>query len=80
MYGHIHVFSTKVLKCLIIFICFKWFKKILVAPFDEMAQKLAFYAKTMIHVPDTSVFITICLNDFFYVTLTLDLYFIQFHD
>jgi len=38
--------------------------------FDEMAQKLEFYAKIMIHVLDTSVFITICLNDFFQVCVT----------
>ena len=37
-----------------------------------MAQKLAFYAKTMKHVPDTSAFITVCLNDiFFHVCVTL---------
>jgi len=30
-----------------------------------MAKNWNFYSKTIIHVPDTSVFITLCLNDFF---------------
>jgi len=57
MYGHLG--STKELKSLMIFIWFKWFKEILVALFDEIDKKLEFYAKPMIHVPDTSGFFTI---------------------
>jgi len=37
----------------------------LVSLFYEIDKKLEFYSKTMIHVPDTRVLITICLNDFF---------------
>ena len=33
----------------------------LVALLDKMAPKLEFYARTMIHVPDKSVFITIII-------------------
>jgi len=37
MFGHLG--STKEIKSLIIFICFKWFKTILAAIFDEMTPK-----------------------------------------
>ena len=39
----------------------------MVAHFDEMAKKLEFYAKTISHVLDTSVFITICWKKTFAV-------------
>ena len=63
MYGPLG--STREFKSLTICICFKWLKKILVALFDEKAPKLEFYAKTMIQVSDTSVFISIYLKDSF---------------
>jgi len=73
MFGHLG--STNELKHLIIFICFKWLNNILVARWP----KTGFFAKTMIHVSDTSVFINICLNDFFKVCVTLGLHLLQFH-
>jgi len=52
VYGHLG--STTELHKIIIYICFKFLKKILVSLFDEMAKNLEFYSK-----------ITVCLNDFF---------------
>ena len=46
----------------------------MVALFNEMVQKLEFYAKTMIHVPDTSAFITMCIKTVFQVCVTLSLH------
>jgi len=63
MYGQLG--STTELNKLIIFIGSEQFKKILAPLVDEMAKKLERYAKTMIHVPDTSVVTTISYNDFF---------------
>jgi len=59
---HGYLCSTKEIKSLTLFICFKWIKEILVALFDEMVPTFEIYAKTMSHVPDTSAFIIICLN------------------
>jgi len=50
--------STIEFESLMSLICFKLFKKIVVALFDEKAPKLEFYAKT-------NVFITIYLKDCF---------------
>ena len=63
MYAHLG--STAELQKLIIFICFKLLKKILVSLFDEMAQKtgIIFQNNDLLH--DASVFITICLNELF---------------
>jgi len=60
---YVHIGSTKELKNLKIFICFKWFKTILVALFDEMAQKLG-KKPNQLFMYLTQDSITICLNDF----------------
>ena len=63
MYGHLGL--TIELHKLIVFICFKLLKKILVSLFDEMAKKTQILLQNNDFVHDASVFTTICLNDFF---------------
>jgi len=52
MFGHLG--STTGLQRLIIFICFKWFKKILVSLFKEMAKKTGILFPNNDFVPDQS--------------------------
>ena len=64
MYAHLG--STTELHKLIIFICFKLLKKILVCLYDEMAKNTGILFQNNDFVYDANfVFITICLNDFF---------------
>ena len=63
MYGHLG--SSTELHKLIIFICFKLLKKILVSLLEEMAKKTGILFQNNDFFHDASVFITICLNDFF---------------
>jgi len=63
VYGHLGL--TIELHKLIVFICFKLLKKILVSLFDEMAKKTQILLQNNDFVHDASVFTTICLNDFF---------------
>jgi len=51
--------STIEFMSLMILICFKWIKEILIAYFDEKATKMKRYAKTRIHVPDRTFVINI---------------------
>jgi len=60
-----HLGLTAELHKLLIFICFKLLKKILVSILDEMPQKTGILFQNKDFVHDASVFITICLNDFF---------------
>jgi len=63
VYGHLG--SSTELHKLIIFICFKLLKKILVSLFEEMAKKLKILFRNNDFFHDASVYITICLNYFF---------------
>ena len=77
MYGHLG--STTELHKVILFICFKLLKKILVSHFDEMAKKTGILFQNNDFVHDASVIITITLMTFFQVCVTLGLHIIQFH-
>ena len=61
MYAHLG--SASDLHKIVIFSCFKLLKKILVSLFDKMAKTLEIFFQNNDFI--LSVFITICLNDFF---------------